>query len=764
MIRRPTAALTVMLCLSAWSAQAAVTVTVAEGEYRVKADAYEATVAADGCLTRLAIGGVEFLKPSSQTNRGMYFHQGASLVLNKIERQGDTVVVASSDKASMRFEFLSDRINLEVANLSPAGMNCYAVFTPEVTAASNGEGTFVRAPAKRDWTRSIWYAGKAKLTLDGCQSIWGPFESVYSVWSLGLAAGAKKSLVLLPGVADDEEAAKAKAAGSAPAAPATPATPATPAAGIALPPAKPSGDALSVKQDGYEAWVDKDGCLTNLVIGGKELLRPGVAISRGVYFHQSGVVVPTGEVARDGNTVTAKGPKAVARYAFAPKSVTITGSNLTDQPMTLFLVLDPQYNAVRTDDGRYSRPALNGSYQSSTWFCDQARVTITGSDRCWGPWTGPNQVVQINVEAKGQRAVTLDIGTTTAEEAAAIAKLPASGVKLAEPIVERDLTVHSPLNWQVFQRRTKSEGAIRLSGRVKPACDQVEVRVTGRSPAGELPGGWRRVPLAPRTRGFLAVLDTPAGGWYTVEVRALKDGQQVAETKIDQVGVGEVFVGAGQSNSTNCSEELLKVAGGMVATFSGSEWRVADDPQPGCHDKTGRGSFWPAFGDAMAERFKVPIGVAVTGHAGTSVNAWQPGGELFNWFETRVLQLGPGGFRAVLWHQGESDVGMSAADYEDRLSRVIRGAQSTAGWEFPFFVAQVSYHNPANPSYPSTRTAQKSLWDKGVALEGPDTDTLGGDHRERNGQGIHFSGKGQRAHGQMWADKVGAWLEQALGS
>ncbi len=40
-LRRPTAALAAMLCLAAWSAQAAVTVTVADGEYRVKADAYE---------------------------------------------------------------------------------------------------------------------------------------------------------------------------------------------------------------------------------------------------------------------------------------------------------------------------------------------------------------------------------------------------------------------------------------------------------------------------------------------------------------------------------------------------------------------------------------------------------------------------------------------------------------------------------------------------------------------------------------------------
>ena len=42
----------------------------------------------------------------------------------------------------------------------------------------------------------------------------------------------------------------------------------------------------------------------------------------------------------------------------------------------------------------------------------------------------------------------------------------------------------------------------------------------------------------------------------------------------------------------------------------------------------------------------------------------------------------------------------------------------------------------ANPSSPSLRAGQKQLWDSGLALQGPDTDTLRGDNRN----GIHFSG------------------------
>ncbi|HLV79619.1 MAG TPA: sialate O-acetylesterase, partial [Chthonomonadaceae bacterium] len=279
---------------------------------------------------------------------------------------------------------------------------------------------------------------------------------------------------------------------------------------------------------------------------------------------------------------------------------------------------------------------------------------------------------------------------------------------------------------------------------------------------GNLPGRWQPLVLLPMTRAFHAELPVTAGGWYSVEVRALKGRQVVGQATVAHVGVGEVFVGAGQSNSTNSGQERIQETSGLVSSFSGTTWQLANDPQPGTHDHSSGGSFWPAFGDAMVARYHVPIGVAVTGHGGTSVNQWQPDGELFAWMMTRIYELGPGGFRAVLWHQGESDVGLPSADYAARLSAVIEASKQLAGWEFPWFVAQVSYINPHLVSFPTTRNAQKQLWDTGVALEGPDTDTLTGDNRDFGGQGIHFSPKGLRAHGKLWADKVSVYLDRVL--
>jgi hypothetical protein len=127
-----------------------------------------------------------------------------------------------------------------------------------------------------------------------------------------------------------------------------------------------------------------------------------------------------------------------------------------------------------------------------------------------------------------------------------------------------------------------------------------------------------------------------------------------------------------------------------------------------------------------------------------------------------MKQLGPNGFRAVLWHQGESDFAMSPDDYARKATALIRETQKAVGWEVPWFVAQTSYRSPEQTTTPNPRAGQKKLWESGVALEGPDTDTLTGDNRDGGDKGIHFSPKGLQAHGKMWAQKVVAYLDKEL--
>ena len=354
-----------------------------------------------------------------------------------------------------------------------------------------------------------------------------------------------------------------------------------------------------------------------------------------------------------------------------------------------------------------------------------------------------------------------------------------------------DLVVLSPTDWQVAQRHSKTAGTVVLRGDA-PHDTTVEWRVTGDSPHGALPTGWQKVAARRVGGGFAAQLELPAGGWYRLEVRARRNEETAAEVIIAHIGVGEVFVIAGQSNSANHGQEKQSPKSGQIAAFNGRTWQPANDPQPGASG--GGGSFIPPFGDALAGRFQVPIGIVATGVGATSVREWLPAGtkfpnpptllgnvtqlasgeweckgRIFETFTTRVKSLGPRGFRAVLWHQGESDANqrdatrtLPGALYEKFLTQLIRDSRTEIGWDAPWFVALASYHVPGDEASPDIRAAQSALWKSGVAHEGPDSDALKGELRERGGKGVHFSGPGLREHAARWVEKVAPWLEKQL--
>jgi hypothetical protein len=351
------------------------------------------------------------------------------------------------------------------------------------------------------------------------------------------------------------------------------------------------------------------------------------------------------------------------------------------------------------------------------------------------------------------------------------------------------ITLATPTDYQVIQRSSKNKGSLTIEGEFtgQTASDCI---IEARLITQGHPGKWRRLASHPKQGKFNARWDAPAGGWHRLEIRARSGEQVLAESVVEHVGIGEVFVVAGQSNAANHGEEKQNPRTDRVAAFDGKRWGPAKDPQPGASGS--EGSFMPPFGDAIAEKFHVPVGIVACGVGASSVREWLPGGTrlenpptltnhvrqlpggewesrgtLFLGFIARLKQLGPKGFRAVLWHQGESDA--NQADpmrtlrgelYRDYLQQLIRATGRELGWRPPWFVAQTSYHVPGDEASPDIRAAQASLWKNRNVFEGPDTDALKSDWRENRGQGVHFSGPGLREHAARWVEKVTPWLEK----
>ncbi|MEI8380366.1 MAG: sialate O-acetylesterase [Planctomycetota bacterium] len=257
------------------------------------------------------------------------------------------------------------------------------------------------------------------------------------------------------------------------------------------------------------------------------------------------------------------------------------------------------------------------------------------------------------------------------------------------------------------------------------------------------------------------LLEVPAGGWYRLEIRCVDDEETTAAGSVVAIGVGEVFVVAGQSYAGGWNDDVLKVAdpSQAVSTYDweAKTWRVANDPPP--HNGEG-GSIWPALGDMLVPTLRVPVAFVNVSVGATSSTKWAPDGPLHK----RLCQVGReiGLFRAVLWQQGESDViEKTPAETYVKNIREIRDAASEAwGVEPPWLLAKSTLH-PTVYKDPigerRIRGAIDELWSVPGFRPGPDTDLLGGDNRGGANSRRHFSGVGQRRAALLWF--VALWNE-----
>ena len=313
------------------------------------------------------------------------------------------------------------------------------------------------------------------------------------------------------------------------------------------------------------------------------------------------------------------------------------------------------------------------------------------------------------------------------------------------------ITISSPTSYQVFQRDDAGAASVRICGTAPTSARSVQARIVRLDDCAEIVG-WQ--PLNVIDREYSGTLTAPAGGWYKVEVKAIaEDGKVLSEDAMEKIGVGEVFICAGQSNAANHGEVRLRSEDDRVSGFDGTNWSHCKDPQRGASGEDG--SPWPALGDLLAGSLDMPVAFASVAVGGTSVDFWQPGADGYAGLRNAAVALGVGGARAVLWHQGESDTlnAMSAETYKSRLTNTIRQTRLDAGYEIPWFVANVSFVPADWEQQPDAQNAiragQQAIWQEGLAKPGPDTDDLS-DPKYRSADRIHFSELGLRAHAQGW--------------
>ncbi len=222
---------------------------------------------------------------------------------------------------------------------------------------------------------------------------------------------------------------------------------------------------------------------------------------------------------------------------------------------------------------------------------------------------------------------------------------------------------------------------------------------------------------------------------------------------IENIGVGEVFLIAGQSNAANSGEKRIKPDSPHVRTMIKKGWRIAHDPQPFATNN--KGSPWPVAGSKLYKELKVPIGLVSVAVGGSSVAEWQKGSENYNQLRKivdRVKKSTPGDqqpFRAILWHQGESDS--------------HQNTRMDCGFRIPWIIAIAAFHTESSKEAILTIIdAQKQvISDTSLSpiFQGPNTEYLTG-KKWRADDLVHFNQAGLLEHGKRWVDRIFVFLEE----
>lgn len=220
------------------------------------------------------------------------------------------------------------------------------------------------------------------------------------------------------------------------------------------------------------------------------------------------------------------------------------------------------------------------------------------------------------------------------------------------PVLSRaqQLTIEFPTANTIYQREGSSGfGDIQIVGRYHEDIRQLQVRFDK--------GGWETVEVSSADGRFSGLITAPVGQG-DLSVRIKEDSSVAAVVKM--VGVGDIYVVAGQSNAAGWADTLYEVLSDLPYTpvvfrrNVSDRWEVLRDPA----SASGKGSPWPLVMSYLTRQHDMPVGVITTAIGGAWLHHWlkSSGGHYAEMIETvKKATNGSMKVQAILWFQGEAD-------------------------------------------------------------------------------------------------------------
>ncbi|PWK18869.1 protein of unknown function (DUF303) [Arcicella aurantiaca] len=374
-------------------------------------------------------------------------------------------------------------------------------------------------------------------------------------------------------------------------------------------------------------------------------------------------------------------------------------------------------------------------------------------------------------------------------------------------IISAQVTITFPTSRSVFQRDNNNHSTLYIAGNYTTFVNKVEARVVARtmSPSQGTSTNWVIIQSNP-SNGFYYGSLVVSGGWYDLEVRCWNETTLVGTSSIQRIGIGEVFLIAGQSNATGDSE--LKNEGNYGPMANDDRVSVVNHtltfPINFGAISLPRADFsrldstynispfgvsawcWGALGDSLTKKLNVPVAFFNAGWSGTGAAAWNESANDSTATPTNFIIMPRGmpygnlraslhfylaqfGARAVLWHQGETDnlQETSRNTYGAYLKNIITKSRQHSGksnlsWVVSRATRYKGFQIVNSRTWQPVIDAQNDvigLNGTGQAnyttqvFEGPKTDSLVGPNI-RTPDSIHFVGSGHRILASVWSQKL----------
>lgn len=362
------------------------------------------------------------------------------------------------------------------------------------------------------------------------------------------------------------------------------------------------------------------------------------------------------------------------------------------------------------------------------------------------------------------------------------------------------ISITFPMEKAVFQRSSNNSATINIAGNYSSTMSSVEVRFINVQ-NNQVIIDWTILTTSLNGGIFSGYISNVPGGWYTVEIRGKLGTNVVATSKLNRIGVGEVFLIAGQSNAQGLVGPQGEVGANDERVLSHNEVSWYDINMGQCDKKTpnypsfsqiysdgntrsylSKTSFNPwcygKLGDNLVSKLGVPVVFFNAGATATTSYNWKESstGQGTTNFFTQVqycnLTGAPYsglekiinyyasvfGVRAILWHQGETDnnANTSESDYFSNINSVINKTREELG-KIPWLISRTSINNKyennglGNPNY-NIINAQNSLVSiSNQVYPGPATDDILGSSRSDE---VHFFGGGLIELANRWDEAL----------